>query len=42
MALQGRKEGFNKGVIRGSTGSSKITQHMAGLDGSSSYRKRDV
>src|SRR4030042_3965495 len=28
MALQGREEGFNKGVIRGGTGSSKGAQHM--------------
>src|SRR4030067_2751259 len=28
MALQGRKEGFNKGVISGGTGSSKGAQHM--------------
>ena len=31
MPLQGREEGFNKGVIRGGTGSSKITQHMGGF-----------
>ena len=28
MALQGREKGFDKGIIRGGTGSSKITQHM--------------
>ena len=31
MTLQGREEGFNKRVIRGGTGSSKVTQHMDGF-----------
>lgn len=31
MTLQGREEGFNKGVTRGSTGSSKGSQHMNGF-----------
>ena len=31
VTLQGREEGFNKGVIRGGTGSSKVTQHMDGF-----------
>jgi hypothetical protein len=30
MTLQGREEGFNKGVIRGSTGPSKGSQYMDG------------
>ena len=31
MTLQCREEGFNKGIIRGSTGSSKGSQHMNGF-----------